>query len=313
MKNDLKLKKVEKTVHTPVLLNEVIENLSLNKNDFVVDGTLGGGGYAREICKIIGSQGFLVGLDCDEDALIRSRIKLRDCEGCYCRKKFFNQNFKDLDKVLNELKILKVQKIVFDLGLSSDQFELSERGFSFQKNEPLLMTFSKSSKNTNFTAQEILNEWDEENIADILFGYGGEKFSRRIAKEIVKVRKAKEIKTTFELVEIIKNAVPVWYRFGRKIHFATKTFQALRITVNDELSFLKEGLEKSFSFLGEGGKLAVVSFHSGEDRIVKKFMREKKNKGEGLLINKKPIVPAKEEKIDNLRSRSAKLRVIEKI
>ena len=174
------------------------------------------------------------------------------------------------------------------------------------------MTFQKDTKYSKFTAQEIVNNWDEEHLSDIFFGYGGERFSRKIARQIVLSRKEKKIETTFDLVEIIKKAVPAWYRFGRKKHFATKIFQALRITVNDELYSLKEGLEKGFTVLKQGGRLVVVSFQSDEDRIVKKFMKSKKEKREGVLINKKPIIPTREEQINNPRSRSAKLRVLQK-
>ena len=309
IKSDMKFSKSVETKHIPVLLNEIIENLNLKKGDIVIDGTLGGGGYAKEICKIIGKDGLLIGFDQDVDAVKRVERRLEDCKDCLCKKKLINENFRNLDKGAN----LEFQGIVFDLGLSSDQFELSGRGFTFQKDEPLLMTFGKKLEDTKFTAKEIVNDWDEENIADILFGYGGEKFSRRIAKKIVEARKEKPIKTTFELVEIIKKAVPSWYKVGRKTHFATKTFQALRIAVNDELGALKEGLEKGFNVLSKGGRMAVVSFHSDEDRVVKRFMRNKKEKGVGILLTKKPIIPSREESVKNPRSRSAKLRVIEKI
>jgi 16S rRNA (cytosine1402-N4)-methyltransferase len=211
------------------------------------------------------------------------------------------------------LNIKKVNGVVFDLGLSSDHFENSGRGFSFKKDEPLLMTFEKDLTKARFTARDIVNDWDEENIADILYGYGEEKFSRRIAKNIVEARKEKAINTTTDLVEIIEKSVPVWYKKGRKTHFATKTFQALRITVNDELETLKDGLKKGFDALEKQGRLVVVSFHSLEDRIIKNFMRDKKNEREGILITKKPIVPSREEIKENPRSRSAKLRIIEKI
>ena len=148
-------------------------------------------------------------------------------------------------------------------------------GFSFKKNEPLLMTFSEKPNEARFTARDIVNTWDEENIADILYGYGEEMFSRRVAKKIVEAREIKPINTTDDLVSVIESAFPVWYRKTRKTHFATKTFQALRITVNDEIESLKDGLQKGFQSLSEGGRMAVISFHSLEDRIVKNFMKEK--------------------------------------
>ncbi len=307
------IKKISDTKHIPVLLKEVIENLNLKTGDVVVDGTVGGGGYLKEICLAVGDGGFVVGIDQDKDALERVRVSLSKlAKDCNCKLELVNENFRNTDNVLRRLGIKEIQGFVIDIGLSSDQFEVSGRGFSFQRDEPLLMTFTKDYKKAVFTAKEIVNDWDEENIADILFGYGGEKFSRRIAKNIVEVRKEKPIETTFELVEIIERSIPSKFKNRAKIHPATKTFQALRIAVNDELGALKEGLEKGFDALAQGGRMAVVSFHSSEDKIVKNFMRDKKNNGEGELVFKKPIVPSREEVIENPRSRSAKLRVIEK-
>jgi 16S rRNA (cytosine1402-N4)-methyltransferase len=194
---------------------------------------------------------------------------------------------------------------MLDLGLSSDQFETSGRGFTFQKDEPLLMTFKKNPTEHDLTADEIVNTWDEANIADIIYGYGDERYSRRIAKSIVESR---PIKTTFELVEAVKLGTPSAYHRGR-INPATKTFQALRITVNDEINTLKEGLRKGFEALNPGGRMAVISFHSIEDRVTKRFFKEVG----GNILTKKPIVPSDEEKIRNPRSRSAKLRIIEKL
>jgi len=307
MKN---LNNIDKTTHTPVLLNEIIENLNLKKGDVVLDGTVGGGGYLKEVCKEVGVEGKVIGLDQDSEALERVKEKSKEWN---CDLVLVNNNFRNLDEVLKDLEIEKIDGVVFDLGLSSDHFENSGRGFSFKKDEPLLMTFEKDITKAKFTAKDIVNEWDEENIADILYGYGEEKFSRRIAKNIVEARKEKPINTTTDLVEIIERSVPVWYKKGRKTHFATKTFQALRIAVNDELETLKEGLEKGFNTLDKEGRLVVVSFHSLEDRIVKNFMRDKKKEGGGILITKKPIAPTREESKENPRSRSSKLRVIEKI
>ncbi len=300
--------KIDPTVHAPVLLKEVIESLNIKKGDVVFDGTLGGGGYSEKICEIISPDGVLVATDQDADAIKRSEEKLKRFD---CKKILVNNNFRNIDKVLADAGIEKINAFVLDLGLSSDQFELSGRGFSFQKNEPLLMTFQKDSVKSNFTAKEIVNEWDEQNIADILFGYGDERFSRRIAKKIVEARKEKNIDTTFDLVEIIKQAVPVWYRNG-KTHFATKTFQALRIAVNDEIGSLRDGLKKGFEALEDGGRMVVVSFHSTEDRVVKNFMRDLKKEDKGILVYKKPLSPSKEETKSNPRARSAKLRVFEK-
>lgn len=297
-------------MHIPVLLNEVIENLNLKLGDKVLDGTIGGGGYLEKMCEIVGSDGLVIGTDQDEEAIKRVEDRLADCK---CKKVLFNENFRNLDKVLNDLNIKEVQGVTFDLGLSSDHFEKSGRGFTFQKNEPLLMTFKKEIDESTLTAREIVNDWDEENIADIIYGYGGEQFSRRIAKGIVEARSEKPIETTFDLVEVIEKSVPGWYRNSRKINPATKTFQALRITVNDEINALKDGIEKGFNALASGGRMAVVSFHSTEDRIVKNFMRDRKKEGEAILVTKKPITANREEVKENPRSRSAKLRVIERI
>ena len=303
----MNLKKITKTIHKPVLLNEVIEGLNIQQNDVVLDGTVGGGGYLTKICSQLNQEGIAIGLDQDKSALEKI-----ETEKSNCKIHLVNKNFRNLDLALNELNIEKVDKIVFDLGISSDQLDNSGRGFSFQKDEPLIMSLNKDLSEDDLTASEIVNTWDEENLADIIFGYGEEKLSRRIAKEICEARKEKKIETTFELVEIIKRAVPKWYLF-KKAHFATKTFQALRITVNDEIESLKEGIKKGFEALEPEGRIAVVSFHSLEDRIIKNFFRDLKNEKKAILINKKPITPTQEELKENPRARSAKLRTIQKI
>lgn len=295
--------------HIPVLLNEVIDSLNLEKGDVVFDGTLGGGGYFKKICEAVGPKGTVIATDQDIKAIQR----VENSQNFSCTTHLINENFRNVDKVLIALNKPKLDGFVLDLGLSSDQFENSGRGFTFQKDEPLLMTFNEDLSKVNFTAKDIVNTWEEENIADILYGYADEKFSRRVAKEIVLARKEKPINTTFELVEVIEKAFPVWYRKTRKTHFATKTFQALRITVNDEIESLRDALEKGFNALADDGRMAIVSFHSIEDRIVKRFMKEKHSLGEGKIINKKIIIPTSEELAENPRSRSAKLRVIEKI
>ena len=293
-------------MHKPVLLNKVIEALNIQSGETVLDGTVGGGGYLKKFCQLVGEKGTVIGLDQDN-----SVIEKIEKEACDCQRFLVNENFRNLDKALDGLGISKVDKVVFDLGISSDQLDDSGRGFSFQKNEPLLMTFKKNLTDNDLTAKEIVNNWDEENLADIIFGYGEERFAKKIASGIFQARKEKPIETTFDLVEVIKIAVPDWYQ-SKKIHFATKTFQALRIAVNDEIVALQEGLEKGFNSLSSGGRIAVVSFHSREDRMVKVFFREKKIKCEGILIVKKPIIPTRDEIQENPRSRSAKLRVIQK-
>lgn len=291
------------SVHETVLLHETIDGLNLQPNAVVIDATFGGGGHSAEICKTYKNVK-IIALDQDKGAFEKAKSKFK---GLSCDIEFVNTNFRNIDTVVSE----KIDGIIFDLGLSSDQLENSERGFSFMKNEPLLMTMKENPSPEDLTAHEVVNTWEEGSLADIIYGYGEEKFSRRIAKAIVEARKKSEIKTTFELVSIIENSVPMPYRRGR-IHPATKTFQALRITVNDELKALSEGLEKGFEALKPGGRMSIISFHSLEDRVVKRFFKQKAKEGEAILIHKKPITPTKEEILINKRSRSAKLRVLEK-
>ncbi|MEK9183495.1 MAG: 16S rRNA (cytosine(1402)-N(4))-methyltransferase RsmH, partial [Patescibacteria group bacterium] len=211
------------------------------------------------------------------------------------------------------LKIEKIDGAMFDLGMSSLQLEDSGRGFSFQKNQPLLMTFKSEPSPGDLTAKDIVNKWREKEIADLIYEYGEERYSRKIAKGIIKVRRERSIETTFELVEIVRKSVPAQYRSNKSLNCATRTFQALRIVVNDELTALKEGINKAWDFLREDGKLVVISFHSLEDRIVKKFFKDKAVLGEGAILTKKPIVAGAEEKKLNPRSQSAKLRAMKKL
>jgi 16S rRNA (cytosine1402-N4)-methyltransferase len=292
--------------HTTVLLHEAIDNLDLKEGDIFVDGTLGAGGHSSLVAEKFGDDVEIIAIDRDVDALRKSEERLRTLtHSVYFRK----ESFRNIDKVLEELGVKKVNGILFDLGISSDQFEESGRGFSFQKDEPLLMTMSKEEN--RFTAAEILNSFDENALELILRGFGEEKFSRRIARKIVEMREAKPFRTTFDLNEAVRAATPTAYQRGR-LHSSTRTFQALRIAVNEELTALEEGLEKGFGLLDEGGRFAVISFHSLEDRIVKNFFRDKAKSGYGKLITKKPITPSEKEISENPRSRSAKLRVIEK-
>lgn len=323
-------------LHKTVLLQESIEGLGIQPGDIYVDGTLGSGGHAlaaishaHKAGKGQASKVTVIGLDQDEDALARAGERLGLPKGTMLSSVSSHDghttiilrqaNYRDLDKVLDELHIGNVDRIMLDIGLSSDQFETSGRGFSFKESEPLLMTFDKKphDKLGTLTAKEIVNEWDEENIADIIYGYGEERYARRIAKKIVEARKIQPIRTTHELVEIIKKATPFTYHHGR-IHPATRTFQALRITVNDELNALKDGIRKGFERLSPGGRMAIISFHSLEDRIVKNLYKEYAEGKEdgiikGILITKKPIVPSDAEIKENPRARSAKLRIIEKL
>jgi 16S rRNA (cytosine1402-N4)-methyltransferase len=296
-------------IHKSVLLNEAIQGLDIREGDIFLDCTLGNGGHSLEVFKRFGTSVKIVGLDADSDAIARSAERLASFG---CEIIAVAANFRHVSAVLDGLDIPKVDRVLMDLGLSSNQIEESGRGFTFQKDEPLLMTFSNELGDGSLTAQAIVNFWDEENLETILRAYGEERFARRIARGIVAAREAGPIETTGELVEIVARSVPAVYRHGR-IHFATRTFQALRMTVNDELQALAEGMEQAFERLNVGGRLAVISFHSGEDRIVKNFFRAKAAAGAGRLIAKKPLSATDEEIAENPRSRSAKLRIVEKI
>jgi len=297
------------SIHKTVLLHETIDGLNLNQDSKVLDATFGGGGHSLEICKKYKGANVFA-FDQDSGAFKRAKSKFKNLD---CNITFINKNFRDLD---TESSLKDVDGIIFDLGLSSDQLTpepgLKGRGFSFLRDEPLLMTMKEDPSKEDLTAKEIVNTWSEQSLADIIYGYGEEKFAKRIAKKIVEERENMEIKTTFDLVKIIESAVPTFYKKG-KIHFATRTFQALRIAVNDELRSLEMGLGKGFEVLKKGGRMAVISFHSLEDRIVKNFNKEKVKEGRASLINKKVILPSREEVKNNPRSRSAKLRIVEKI
>ncbi len=293
--------------HRTVLLHEAIDNLNLKDGNIFVDGTLGAGGHSALVAERFGNDIEIVGIDRDVEALTKSEERLRTLtSSAFFRK----ESFRNIDQVLENLGIKKVNAILLDIGISSDQFEESGRGFTFQKNEPLLMTMSANEK--KFTAKEILNSFDEEALELIIRGFGEEKFSRRIAKEIVSRRERQPLKTTFDLVDAVRAATPTAYHRGR-LHPATRTFQALRIAVNEELTALEEGLDKGFKVLEKGGRIAVITFHSLEDRIVKNYFRDRVKEGLAIGISKKPIIPTDEEIQSNPRSRSAKLRVIEKI
>jgi len=293
--------------HVPVLLKESVEALNLHEGSIFVDGTLGSGGHSAEVLRRFGDEVEIIGLDRDEEAIIRTG-KVLNRPNVFLR----NESFRNIDRVLSGLGISKVDAILLDLGISSNQIEESGRGFSFQKDEPLLMTMSSTPEENSLTAKIILNTWDEGALELILRGFGEEKFSRRIARGIVARREVKPFETTFDLVETIKSVTSPVYHRG-KIHPATRTFQALRIAVNEELTALESGLEKGFEMLNPKGRLVVISFHSLEDRIVKNFFRDMVETSRGKALTKKPIVPTDLESKENPRSRSAKLRVIEKL
>lgn len=292
--------------HVPVLLHEAIDSLNLKDGDIFLDGTLGSAGHSLLVAEKFGDNVEIIGIDRDADALMRSEERLRALtHSAYLKL----ESFRNMDQVLKDLGMSKVNAILLDLGISSDQIDESGRGFSFQRDEPLEMTMEKDSKGV--TAKEVLNKWDEETLELVIRGFGEEKYSRKIAREIVLRREEKEFQTTRDLQEAVLAAVPASYKRMR-LNPATRTFQAIRIAVNEELSALEEGLQKAFDSLGSKGRLAVISFHSLEDRIVKNFMRDRAKEGVGKLITKKPVTPSEEEVERNPRSRSAKLRVIEK-
>jgi 16S rRNA (cytosine1402-N4)-methyltransferase len=307
------------SIHKPVLLQEVVRgilgdvnltpDLSLQDSNTIpwyVDCTLGGAGHALAIAKALNGNLNILAFDRDPLAVERGYKSLN---GLAKQIIIENINARNIKGVLNKHSINSVKYILMDLGISSDELENSGRGFSFLKDEPLLMTMGDPST-YEFTAKTIVNEWQEENIADILYGYGEERFSRRIAHNICTYRTKKIVETSMELAEIIKNAVPVFYRRG-KIHPATKSFQALRIAVNDELKSLEQILKDGYDSMETGGKMAVISFHSLEDRIVKNFFKNKSIIG-SKIITKKPVIASEQELLENPRARSAKLRILQK-
>lgn len=293
--------------HRSVLLQESLESLSIKPDDIVVDATLGGAGHSKEIARLLGTKGTLLGIDEDGDAIERARIALKDA---VARVILQEGNFRNLESYLGKHGIPKITKALFDLGWSGYQLAAG-RGFSFLQDEPLVMTYADNPEG-KLTAEVVVNTWKEESLADVIYGWGEERFARRIAREIVAARRKTRITSSGQLADIIRGAVPAAYRNG-KLHPATKTFQAIRIAVNDEMGALKDGLQAAWSALEPGGRLAVISFHSIEDRSVKELMREWKQDGSGEWLTKSPIVPSEEEVRANPRSRSAKLRVIRKL
>jgi len=288
-------------IHQPVLLKEAIDFLEVKENRNYVDCTFGEGGHALEILKRNGPRGKVLGIE--RDPIILKETKKRK------RLILVNDSFANLKKIVEKENFKNVFGVLFDLGFSSWHLERSGRGFSFLRDEPLIMRYDGKE---SLTAKEILNSWPEKEIEKIFREYGQERFAKRIAKEISVYRKLKPIKKTSQLVEIVKRATPVWYQ-KRKIHFATKVFQALRIAVNEELSNLEKALPQALEILEKGGRLVVISYHSLEDKIVKKFFKENFKKGHLKILTKKPLRPQKEEIKVNPRSRSAKLRAAIKI
>ena len=305
--------------HKPVLLAECIEGLNIIPNGIYVDGTLGGAGHSREIMKKLNEDGLLIGIDRDEEALKAARENLKEFNNVKC----IHGNHDDIKSILENLKIEKVNGILLDLGVSSYQLDERNRGFSYLGSNELDMRMDKSQE---LTAKIVVNTYSEEKLANIIYEYGEEKFSRSIAKNICLYRKQKEINSTDELVKIIENSIPKSKQ--KDGHPAKRTFQAIRIEVNDEIRPLEKTIEDSIEMLAPHGRLCVITFHSLEDRAVKNAFVQAEGrctcppglpycmcgaKHLGKIITKKPILPTENEMKINSRSKSAKLRIFEKI
>ncbi len=297
--------------HDSVLLSEAVEALRLSAHDVVVDATLGGAGHFAAIAGRLGSDGVVVGIDADQAAVERAReAYARDRRPERPVAHLITDNFRNLSRILERLDLARIDAILFDLGWSGYQLG-SLRGFSFQEDEPLYMTYAEQAGDASHeyqTAADLVNRLSEDELTTLLRDYGEERFARPIARSIVRARAKERILTTGALVKAIEAGVPAFYRQG-KIHPATKTFQALRIAVNDELGSLVEGLESALAHLAPEGRLAVISFHSIEDRIVKQVLHKAVAAGQGELSPKKPITPSAIELSHNRRARSAKLRI----
>ena len=294
--------------HKPVLLQEVLHLLEPQPGEWIVDGTVGSGGHAEALAQAVGPEGKLIGIDQDPTSIERAIERLKYFPWVILRI----SNFIHLTKILSELNLNEVHAVLLDVGFSSDQMSESSRGFSFDQNGPLDMRLGPEAQ---FTAAEIVNEWPQEELEKIFWEYGEEAGSRRFAQSIVDARRKKTIVTTYDLVEVLAGPKAYWKpgkKVGGKRHFATRVFQALRIAVNQELENLRQGLQEAWTVLKPGGRLGVITFHSLEDRIVKYQFREWQTGRVGECINKKPIVPTREEQRMNRRSRSAKLRGIQK-
>lgn len=306
--------------HVSVLLNECMDALNIKADGIYVDCTMGGAGHSSEIVKRLNEKGTLIGIDQDEEAIAAAKRKLKG----YSNVIYVKDNFRNIDNILDSLQVSKVDGILMDLGVSSYQLDNAERGFSYMNDAELDMRMSKSNPLTAFT---VVNEYSEADLTRIFFEYGEEKFSKRIAAFIVKARAEKPIATTFELVDIIKAAIPAKAR-REGPHPAKRTFQAIRIEVNKELEILNKSIEDSINRLNAGGRMAIITFHSLEDRIVKNIYKQLESpcqcpkefpvcvcnkKPIVKVVTRKPIEPSEEELEVNPRSRSAKLRIAEKI
>ncbi len=294
--------------HKSVLLKEVISNIQLTNGATYLDLTLGSAGHAQAVCQLGLKDLTIFGVDADAQAIERSSKNL---EGCSAHIILEKSNYGNFPEVLKKHHIQKVNAIVIDLGLSSEQFDIARRGFSFRFDEPLLMTLNDTPSEQELTAKIILNEFSEESLANVIFAYGEERFARRIAREIVEFRTERPIERTSQLEMIVRKAIPKRLQ-SKKINPATKTFQAIRIAVNNELETIRETILKAPQFLVPGGRLAVISFHSLEDRIIKQTFKELAEREVGEVITKRPITPSDGELLENPRARSAKLRIFEK-
>lgn len=306
--------------HISVLLNESVDGLNIKPDGIYADGTLGGGGHSYQILKKLSGNGKLIGIDQDKDAIKAAGERLKEFDNVT----YVNDNFKNIKNILDDLNIDKISGAVLDLGVSSYQLDERERGFSYMGDAKLDMRMNRDNP---FSAYNVVNEYSEEKLTDIFFKYGEEKFSRKIAKIICEKRTDKPIETTIELVDIIKRAIPEKMRV-KGSHPAKRVFQAIRIEVNGELEILEKALTDFFDALEPGGRLCVITFHSLEDRIVKNtFSSFTKGctcpkefpicvcggKPRGKLISRKPIIPSDDEIEHNARSKSSKLRIIEKL
>ena len=305
----------KESIHIPVLFAESIDALNINPKGIYVDGTLGGAGHAEAIVGKLEKSGTFIGIDVDIDAIKRAQTRL---ESYPCQKYFIHDNFRNLDSILSKIKIESVSGILLDLGWSSFQIDDASRGLSFTNDGPLDMNLSKGLDAERVTAYEIINSWEESTLADIFYGYGDEVKARVIARHIVSVRKAQPIATTHQLAQVVIEALfPKKVASNKdayfKIHPATKVFQALRIAVNDELQTVTDAIHVGISKLKNGGRFAIITFHSGEDRIVKHLFKSYVDEGKIKLITKKPLSPTDEEVRANPRARSSKLRIIEKL
>lgn len=305
--------------HVSVLLNECIDSLSIDKDGIYVDGTLGGAGHSYEICKHLDG-GRLIGIDQDMNAINAAKERLKEFGS---KVTFVNDNFSNIKNILKDLEIDKVDGFLLDIGVSSHQLDEADRGFSYMQDAPLDMRMDITKP---LSAYEVVNEYSEQAINDVIFKYGEERWAKRIAQFIVEYRGQKTIETTFELVDIIKRAVPKGARKDGP-HPAKRTFQAIRIEVNGELEILERSVDDMTEALNKGGRLCIITFHSLEDRIVKNAFRKQENpctcphefpvcvcgkKPLAKVITRKPIVPSEEELEVNHRARSAKLRVLER-